>query len=91
MLHLRWSLLHVSVVIEKFYKQLEIHNLSTVSNVGKHISCPCVNGKLMHRCPKISFRQFFGLDLVFNLFSIFYQIPGSCSFEISLTKKSVTV
>ena len=78
-------------LLKKIYKQLEIDNISTVSSVGKGISCPYASGKLMHHCPKICFRQLFSLDRVLNLFLIFDQIPDSCSYKIVLIKKSVVI
>ena len=72
-------------LLKKSYKQLEIDNVNTVSSFGKDISCPYVGGKRMHRCPKTCFQQFFRLDLVLNLFSIFHQIPGSCSYKNSVS------
>ena len=69
-------------LLENVYKQLEIDYVSTVSSVGKEISCPYVSEIFMHCRPKICFRQFFSLDLVLNLFLIFHQIPGSLTINI---------
>ena len=50
----------------------------------KDLSCPFVNEKLLHRFPKIYFTTWFRLSLALNLFLIFDQISGSCSYEIVL-------
>ena len=55
MLHPIWSLSNTNVFIEKVYEQLETDNVSTVSSVGKDISCPDISGKLIDCCPKNMF------------------------------------
>ena len=63
----------------------EVTKLSALfSLTKKDVSCPYVSEMLLHHCPKIQFTTVFQPQPCSNLFLMFHQISGSCSYRTVL-------